>query len=197
MGSDVSRRPVDWREGRRLRAWELHRLGWTQRAIAAALGVTPGAVGRWMSRAKRGGAAALRRRPAPGPRPRLGAAQRARLPALLARGAEAHGFRGEVWTAPRVAAVIERAFGVRYHPAHVSRLLRAVGWSSQKPVRRASQRDEAAIAAWLAERWPALKKGRHAQGGRSSGSTSPASTSCRAWSAPTPRAGAPRSCASR
>jgi transposase len=58
-----------------------------------------------------------------------------------------------------VAAVLEREFGVRYHPAHVSRLLRAVGWSVQRPIRRATQRDEAAIAAWYAERWPALKKG--------------------------------------
>jgi transposase len=197
MGSDLSHRPVDWREGRRLRAWELQQAGWTQRAIAAALGVTPGAVGQWLSRARREGPGALRRRPAPGPTPRLTDGERARLAALMERGPEAHGFRGEVWTAPRVAAVIERAFGVRYHPAHVSRLVRALGWSSQKPVRRASQRDEAAIAAWLAERWPALKKGPRGKGARSSGSTSPASTCCRGSSAPTPPAGAPRSSASR
>jgi transposase len=83
----------------------------------------------------------------------------ARLPEVLARGAEAYGFVGDVWTTTRGAAVIEREFGVRYHSAHVSRLLRAVGWSVQRPIRRASQRDEAAIAAWYAERWPALKKG--------------------------------------
>jgi transposase len=58
-----------------------------------------------------------------------------------------------------VAAVIEREFGVHYHPAHVSRLLRAIGWSVQRPIRRATQRDEAAVAAWYAERWPALKRG--------------------------------------
>ncbi len=197
MGSDLSSRSVDWREGRRLRAWELQRQGWTQRAIAAALGVTPGAVGQWMSRAKRGGVVALRRRPAPGPRPRLTAAQRARVPALPERGAEAYGFRGEVWTAPRVAAVLERAFGVRSHPAHVSRLVRALGWSSQTPVRRASQRAESAIAAWLAVRWPARNKGRRAKGGRSSGATRPASPSCPPWPGPTPRSAGPRSCASR
>jgi transposase len=72
---------------------------------------------------------------------------------------------GDVWTAPRVAAVIERGFGVRYHPAHVSRLLRALGWSVQQPTRRATQRDQAAIAAWYTERWPALKKGRRRKGG--------------------------------
>ena len=129
--------------------------------IAAALGVTPGAVSQWLKRATEGGIAALRTRLRPGRTPKLTAEQRARIPDLLARGAEAYGFVGDVWTTPRVAAVIEREFGVRYHPAHVSRLLRAVGWSVQQPIRRATQRDEAAIAAWYAERWPALEPVRH------------------------------------
>ena len=153
------RAPSDWREARRLRAWELKQQGWPQQAIAAALGVTPGAVSQWLKRAAAGGVAALRNRLRPGPTPRLTAQQRARIPELLARGAEAHGFAGEVWTTARVAAVIEREFGVHYHPAHVSRLLRSVGWSVQRPIRRATQRDEAAVAAWYAERWPALKRG--------------------------------------
>jgi transposase len=157
--------PRDWHEARRLRAWELKRQGWKQRTIAAALGVTPGAVSQWLKRAAEGGVAALRTRIRPGPTPRLTPEQRARIPELLARGAEAHGFAGEVWTAARVAAVLEREFGVRYHPAHVSRLLRAVGWSVQQPIRRATQRDEAAVAAWDAERWPALKRGPTKRGG--------------------------------
>jgi transposase len=169
MHDHTTPRPVDWREGRRLRAWELKRQGWTQHAIAGALGVTPGAVSQWVTRAKAGGVEALRRRPAPGPTPKLTAEQRAQLPALLARGAEAFGFRGEVWSGGRVATVIKRAFGVRYHPNHVGKLLRAAGWSAQRPIRRATQRDEAAIAAWHAERWPALKKGPTRKGGRSSG----------------------------
>jgi transposase len=187
--------PVEWREGRRLRAWELKRKGWSQRAIADALGVTAGAVSQWMRRAREGGVEALRRRVAPGPPSKLSAGQRDRLPAVLARGAEAFGFRGEVWTAKRVAAVIRREFGVRYHPNHVGKLLRAAGWSVQRPVRRASQRDEAAIEAWYAERWPALKKGPPGRGGPSSGSTSRPATCSPAPSGPTPRAGGPRSCA--
>ncbi len=151
--------PHDWREARRLRAWALARRGWTQQAIADALGVTPGAVSQWLSRGRTGGIAALRRRPAPGPTPRLTEAQRTALPALLAAGAEAFGFCGEVWTTKRVAAVIAVRFGVRYHPAHISRLLRAVGWSPQQPIQRATQRDAAAIAHWYAARWPALKRG--------------------------------------
>jgi transposase len=99
--------PHDWREARRLRAWALHQQGWKQQTIAQALGVTPGAVSQWLTRARAGGPAALRRCPAPGRRPKLTAAQRAAVPALLARGAEAFGFAGQVWTTKRIAAVLE------------------------------------------------------------------------------------------
>ena len=102
---------------------------------------------------------ALTRRPPPGMTPRLSVEQRVQLPALLARGAPAYGFTGDVWTAKRVAVVIERTFGVHYSRDHVSRILRACGWSRQQPITRATQRDEAKITAWVEERWPALKKG--------------------------------------
>ena len=122
-----------WREGRRLRAFELKQEGWSQQQIAEALGVSKGAVSQWMKRARDGGGVeALKRRPAPGARPRLSEEQRMKLPELLERGAEAHGFRGEVWTCERVAIVIRREFGVSYHPAHVSRLLKALRQSLQK-----------------------------------------------------------------
>ena len=150
--------PTNWHEGRRLRAWELHQQGWTQPAIATALGVTQGAVSQWLHRATVGGVAALRHRPASGAPPLLAPAQLAGLPALLAQGAEAWGFRGAVWTSARVATVIHRQFGVHYHPGHVRRLLRQLGWSVQKPVVRAAQRDERAIARWYDRQWPALKK---------------------------------------
>src|SRR5580765_7240212 len=95
--STVSGR-TEWGEGRRLRAWEMQRQGWTQRAIARALGVTEGAVSQWCKRAREHGATALRRRIAPGPTPKLAPAHLAHLPVFLAAGAEAYGFRGEVWT---------------------------------------------------------------------------------------------------
>src|SRR3954465_355411 len=152
-------RPTDWREGRRLRAWALKAKGWSQQKMAEALGVTAGAVSQWMRRGREGGVEALKSRPRPGAEPKLTAEQRAQIPLLLARGAEAFGFRGDVWTAKRVAIVIRREFGVHYHPNHVGKLLRGVGGSVQKPVRRASQRNEAEIEAWRTERWPALKKG--------------------------------------
>ena len=149
--------PRDWQEGRRLRAWELHAAGWSGARIAAALGVTRGAVSQWLRRAREGGGReALRTAPRPGRQPKLTAAQREQIPTLLTRGAEAHGFIGDVWTTARVAVVIRRAFGVGYHPAHVSRLLRQIGWTVQQPVVRARQRDEAAVTAWREETWPAL-----------------------------------------
>src|ERR1051325_7101821 len=120
--------PHDWREGRRLRAFELSEQGWKQKDIAAALGVTHGAVSQWLTRARKGGKEALRHHPAPGPRPKLTVEQRTQLPTLLARGAQAFRFGGQVWTSRRIAAVIAQEFGVQYHPAHVSRLLRAIGW---------------------------------------------------------------------
>jgi transposase len=160
MSSTTQRPPQHWREARRCRAWELHQAGWKQKTIAAALGVTPSAVSHWLKRARAEGVAGLRHRPAPGAAPRLTPAQRAQLPALLARGPAHYGFRGQVWTRARVAAVIEREFGVTYHPAHVSRVLRQIGWTRQKPVRRARQRDEAAVQHWQDERWPQIKRGR-------------------------------------
>src|SRR5215216_4486600 len=161
MGKTLSSQQATlWREGRRLRALELKQRGFKQTQIAEALGVTEGAVSQWMKRAREEGAEALRHKPPPVAPSRLSDEQRARLPELLAQGVQAHGFRGEVWTCERVAIVIRREFGVSYHPAHVSRVVRALGLSLQKPQRRAEQRDEEAIDNWKEKKWPSLKKGR-------------------------------------
>jgi transposase len=159
MEKTLSSGAADWREGRRLRAFELKERGWKQTQIADALGVTEGAVSQWMKRVREQGVEGLRHKPPPGATPRLSEDERAKLPELLAQGAEAHGFRGEVWTCERVATVIRREFGVSYHPAHVSRLLKALRQSVQKPQRRAEQRDEEAIDNWKEKKWPSLKKG--------------------------------------
>lgn len=129
----LSSQATDWREGRRLRGWELHEAGWSQAEIADALGVTSGAVSQWMTRAREGGGPeALRRRIAPGPECRLSEGQQAQILGWLAEGPEAHGFRGDLWTRRRVAVLIERKLGIRYHPGHVSKLLQSWHWSSQK-----------------------------------------------------------------
>ena len=130
-----------------------------EQEIADALGVTKGTVSQWMKRGREGGVESLKRRVATGASPRLSEKQQAKLPKLLAQGAPAHGFRGDVWTCERVAIVIRREFGVSYHPAHVSRLLKKSRLSLQKPERRAEQREEEAIDNWKEKKWPSLKKG--------------------------------------
>jgi transposase len=112
-----------------------------------------------MKRAEQEGIEGLKRRPPPGAEARLSEDERAKLPELLARGAPAHSFRGEVWACARVGEVIRKEFDVSYHPAHVSRLVRALGLFLQKPVRRANQSDEEAIRRWKEVRWPELKRG--------------------------------------
>jgi transposase len=150
----------NWKEARRLQAWLLKETGWPQRQIAEALGVSEGAVSQWRQRARDGGPAALRHRPHPGASRRVSPAPLARLLDLLHRGAEAYGFRGQVWTRRRIAAVLHLELGVSDHPVPVGRLLKERRWSPQQPARRARQRDEAALARWRQETWPASKGGR-------------------------------------
>jgi transposase len=180
---------------RRQRAWELHQAGWWQKDIAVALGVSPGAVSQWIKRGRDGGVGALRTRPRPGGPARLTSEQREQIPGLLTRGAPAYGFGGDVWTAKRIAEVIRRTFGVRYHPDHVSRLLRRAGWSRQQPIERATQRDEEAIQHWYEERWPARRTKRSRKGPPSSGETNRASPCCRTRCGPGRHAGRRRCCA--
>jgi transposase len=144
MTDNRKEQPGDWREARRLQAWELTKKGWAQSRIAEALGVSRGAVSQWIKAVREGGVEALRHRKGGGPCPRLTEEQLNRLPELLAKGAEAYGFRGDVWT--------------RARPQHVGRLLDKINWSRQKPVEQASQRDEAAIERWRTEKWREVKK---------------------------------------
>ena len=169
MSTPHNHQPSDWHEGRRQRAWALHLKGWTQLHIAEALGVSQAAVSHWLKRATLAGPQTLCTQPRPGRPSLLTAGQRAQLVELLTLGAEAFGFRGAVWTRRRVARLIKDQFGISYEPRHVGRILEQIGWSPQKPLLRASQRDEVAIAAWYTKRWPALKKKREHEGKLSSG----------------------------
>jgi transposase len=149
----------DWREWRRMRALELHHQGWSQRLIAAALGATESAVSRWLAAARSGGSEALiSHTDQRGVAPRLTPEQVRLIPDFLWHGAEAYGFRGDVWTCGRVAGVIREEFDVSYSNSQVSRLLKRLGWTPQVPITRAIQRDEEAIARWRAGPWPALKR---------------------------------------
>src|ERR671934_1216672 len=140
--------------GRLLRAKRL-----SQAEIAREVGVSRASVTRWKQRLGCGGLRALRRRRAPGQPSRLTAAQWGRLGRVLDRGAVAAGFETEQWTLRRVAAVVERAFGVRYHHRSLGRALRARGFSPQRPVAQAKERQDALVEAWLKRDWPRVKRG--------------------------------------
>lgn len=141
-----------------MRAVELHEEGWTQAAIAKALGVTEGAVSQWMKLARDGGKEALRSKSRRGQAVRLSKGQVQLLPKFLELGPAAFGFSGELWTCARIARVIEQEFGVVYHPGHVQRLMHRLDWSYQKPIVRAAERDEALICEWLERKWPELER---------------------------------------
>ena len=149
-------KPGDWREWRRLRAWQLKQDGWSQRAIAGALGVSEVSVSHWLTRACEGGLESLRTQPGSGRPPRLSPRQKNLIPEFLWHGPEAYGFQGQVWTRARIAQVIQKEFGVHYHKGHVGKLLKELGWTPQMPIRRAVQRDEQAISRWRDEVWPEL-----------------------------------------
>jgi transposase len=145
-------------EQRRYRALALLQQGLGPHEVAQRLGVDRRSVRRWKSDARRRGREALRARPASGRPSRLDRGQRRVLERALLRGAEAAGFPTPLWTCPRVAHWIEQRFGIRYHVDHVSRLLRALGFTPQKPARRAIERDEKGMARWVQQQWPAVKK---------------------------------------
>ena len=116
--------------------------------IARRMGCHASSVMRWRNALRSGGQDALKAKPAPGRPPRLTLKQKKQLVRLLTQGAMAHGYRTELWTTQRIADLIERRLGVKYHRNHVGKLLHQIGWSHQKPERRAIERDEAAIAEW-------------------------------------------------
>jgi len=162
-------------EHRRLRALALLKEGLQPVEVARRVGADRRSVRRWKAAARVKGEAGVRAKPAPGRPPKLQAKQRARLEALLLKGAQAAGYHSDLWTCPRVAEVIERRFGVCYHVDHIGRLLHELGWSPQKPARRALERDEGAIRRWVHEAWPRVKKTPPAGARRSSSSTKRAS----------------------
>ena len=183
--ANISAYPLDWKAARRQRAFELSQVGWAQFRIAKALGVSRPAVSQWLAAVGAEGPEALRARPHTGAPPKLTEAQLCLIPEFLSYGAEAYGFRGEVLTCARIAKIIEGEFGVSYSKSQVSRLMKAVEWTPQKPLKRATQRDEAQIEAWRTEVWPELKKRLAKSGASLSLLTNRASTCCRPWSGPT------------
>ena len=144
----------------RLRAARMFEQGTSQAEVAHRLHTSRQNAHRWHRRWQQGGRAALRAAGRAGRRPKLDPRARRRVERALGQGALAHGFDSDLWTLQRVAVVIERLTGVRHHPSHVWRILRAMGWTLQRPQRRASERDEEAIARWVKQDWPRIRQKR-------------------------------------
>jgi transposase len=152
------KRDFDELQSRRLRAAGLFDKGLAPAEVARRCGVSCQSASRWQQVWKQGGKTALKKADKAGRPARLTGQDLEKLKHSLKAGPAAHGFATELWTAQRVAKVIEDKFGVQYHPDHVGRLLGQMGWSCQRPTTRAIQRDEKAIARWKRSVWPNLKK---------------------------------------
>ena len=159
-------------ESRRRQGLRLLDEGRSLNEVGRLLGCAPSSILRWRERRRQGGAKALKVRYSPGRPLKLSIGDRNHLVRELLRGAMAHGYRTELWTTARIAEVIRRQFGIRYHRGHVGRLLASLGWSHQKPERRAVERNEEAIERWKRKDWPRVKKTLHGWGPTSSSSTS-------------------------
>ncbi|MET9118924.1 winged helix-turn-helix domain-containing protein [Streptomyces longwoodensis] len=147
-------------ETRRVRAVELFEGSVSNAEIARVVGVRAESVRRWRRAWEAGGASALRRRAATGRPPKLDDAQVETVRAALEQGAQAHGFEADLWTLERVGLVVERVTDVSLSRASVWRLLTGrLGWSLQRPERRAVERDDSEIARWVAHEWPRIKRG--------------------------------------
>lgn len=143
---------------RRSRAMALLKEGVAPVDVANRVGVDRRSVRRWKAAHRREGAAGIQAKPTPGRPGALKEHHKRRLERLLLKGAQGCGFPTDLWTCARVTQIIRDRFGVDYHVDHVGRVLHALGWSPQKPARRAVERDEAAIAGWIKEDWPRVKK---------------------------------------
>jgi transposase len=140
--------------GRLLRAGKI-----TKAEIARQLGVSRASVSAWAKAIQAGGLRRLRRRISTGRKSKLTSEQVKRLKRVLNRGALAAGYPTDRWTLVRVSAVIQKEFGIQYHPSSLSRVLARLGYSVQKPLPRAAERDEVLVKAWLEQDWPRIKKG--------------------------------------
>jgi transposase len=148
-------------EKRRRKAMGMLDEGLSLNEVARRIGCQPSSVMRWRNARKAKGDDGLKPVPAPGRPPKLSKAQRARLLRYLSKGALALGYRTDLWTTARIAELIEAKFGVCYHRDHIGRLMASLGWTYQKPERKALERNEAAIENWKRTEWPRVKKTPH------------------------------------
>jgi transposase len=132
--------------------------GVSQAEVARKHGVSRNAVSKWWKAYQEKGKATYKPRFSPGRPPRLTSTQKKKLKNIILEGPISHGWKTDLWTTTRVVALIERKFGVSYHPDHVGKLLHGIGFSWQKPQRRAAERDEKEVHRWIKQEWPRIKK---------------------------------------
>jgi transposase len=147
-------------EQRRRRAAKLFGRGLPAAEVARRCQVARQVAYRWQEAWMHGGEAALASKGSAGPKSRLNSQQKQQVVDALLAGPAAQGYQTQLWTLPRTADLIESLTGVRYHPGHVWRVLGDLGFSCQRPERRAIERDEQAVRQWKRTKWPALKKKR-------------------------------------
>jgi len=153
------RRDFEALEKRRKDAARMFKAGTRQAEIARLLGVSRQSVSRWCKDWEKAGIKALKAAGRAGRKPRIGPRDLKKIDTVLRKGARANGFNTDLWTLRRVAKVIEAISGVHYHQGHVWRILRhSMGWSLQRPAKRAKERNEEAVKVWVSQTWPELKK---------------------------------------
>jgi len=146
-------------EERRARAVKMvEKEGLTQSETARQLKVDPRTIRKWLAWHGERGSRGLKARKTPGRPSRFSSKDRDKLEAILLKGPREAGYDSDLWSCPRVAEVIRREFGVRYHVDYVSTFLRKMGWTPQKPERRAIEKDDARIRGWKRRTWPRIKK---------------------------------------
>ena len=145
-------------EARRRLAVQRVNEGWLQKDVAAFLGVSLKAVGNWVAAYRERGDDGLKASPHPGPKPKLSKRQEQAVLSWLAGSPKAFGFKTELWTTRRLAEVIERRYKVRFNSNYLAEWLARRAYSPQKPETKAVERDNPAIARWVAEDWPRIKK---------------------------------------
>jgi transposase len=146
---------------RRLKAVELFKQGERQATVAQILRASKQSVSEWWNAWQRGDTRAINGSTRAGRKPRLGKDDIKLIERELLRGAIAHGYATELWTLPRVAQLISKVTGVDFHPGHVWRILRKMGWSLQKPALQARERDDAKVQQWIKQDWEEVKKKRN------------------------------------
>jgi transposase len=154
-----------------MRAARLLEKGYSQSEVARRVGAHRQSVSQWAVGLREKGRAGLKKAGRAGRKPRLNSGEIHKIEQGLKRGPEALGYATSLWTSARVAHLIEQECGVVYHPGHVWRILRQLGWSCQRPGGRALERNEGKIRQWKQQRWPELKKRPKARAAPSSSST--------------------------